>query len=91
MKEEYLKLKIALCDDQPSILAIQYNLIKQILNEMALSNYQMMTFSSAEDYLNTEETFDLLFLDIEMPAVDGFNLAGELKRRQTETKIIKGF
>ncbi|MDR1568718.1 MAG: LytTR family DNA-binding domain-containing protein [Streptococcaceae bacterium] len=81
-------LRIALCDDQLNVLQEQKNLIIDVLNQLSIQGTRISTFLSAIDFLDSSESFDLLFLDIEMPGIDGFNLADELKKRQIDTKII---
>ena len=41
-------------------------------------------FSCGEDYLASEELYDISFVDIEMPGVDGFETIAKMKKRNAD-------
>lgn len=86
-------LTIAICDDQRDF-AIK---IEQKLKELCplhipdYLNYQILpSFSSAKEVLHflSEHAIDLLFLDIEMPDMNGFSLAEQLKEQHPDILIV---
>ncbi len=80
-------MKIAICDDE--ILA--RNEIKY-----ALSNYfseklidvEIYDFDNGEDLLNSEINFDMAFLDVEMPMLDGIETGKVLKQKYPNNVVF---
>lgn len=83
-------IKIAICDDDKIILNYIYNQIKSITDKLG-KNMEIQTFLDGNKMLSdgTKETssFNILFLDIDMPIVTGFEIA-EVIRRFNENLII---
>lgn len=76
-----MKYKIAICDDEISDIHIL---------ERHLVNYQMMndvdfdisTYTSSSEFVakyNQQGLFDLLFLDVEMPEINGIEVAEKIR------------
>lgn len=82
-------LKIAVCDDEKFVYSKMENLINQYKKEHPFS-CETTYFSSGELLLASWEQgkFDLLFLDIEMPILDGIQTAQKLNVKQGDCKII---
>lgn len=83
-------IKIALCDDDPAVrdelLALLERYQAQRGRELAVT-----TFQSPLDLLNAmerETRFDVLLLDILMPGQNGMETAGEIRRFDSDVKII---
>ena len=80
-------MKIAICDDELSTR----NEIKY-----ALSNYfdeklidaAIYDYNNGEDLLNSEITFDMAFLDVEMPMLDGIETGKALKQKHPNIVIF---
>lgn len=51
-------------------------------------NYEIDTTTSPKAFLKNNFSYDLAFLDIEMPDLDGFKVAGELKNRNSKVVIF---
>ena len=85
-------MKIALCDDNPSELKkINDNIDAFLLSENLSDSSEIKTFLSADEVLRyTEQNgqFDLLFLDIVMPGMNGIELAKELRSNDRKSMII---
>ncbi|MFA6807613.1 MAG: LytTR family DNA-binding domain-containing protein [Eubacteriales bacterium] len=85
-------LQIALCDDNNSEL-LQ---LKQLLGEFTaahISNYiiQYHTFSNGFDLLSATEngiSYDIIILDVVMPVLSGINIATEIRKKDSISKII---
>ncbi len=80
-------LSIAVCDDivlECSQLARQ---IRQIASQ-AGCEIILREFYTGRELLQSAETFDLLFLDIKMPGLDGMELARLLRRREETCLLI---
>lgn len=81
-------LRIAVCDDEEKFLSVFSNSIEELIEkngyDMTLSSY-----SNVSLFLNEHESsaFDIVFLDIEMPELGGFQCV-ELLRKFNEDVII---
>ena len=82
-------LYIAACDDQPEVLdafiyIIKDNFAKRDINAVIkkFTDPTLMIKALENEY------FDLLFLDIEMPQLDGISLARELRKVGNKIDII---
>ncbi|MDN5341673.1 response regulator [Oceanotoga sp. DSM 15011] len=75
--------RILIVDDEDNLRL----LIKEELEE---AGYDVIDASSAKKALEIfkEEDIDLLCTDIEMPDMNGLELAGEIRKKYSETKII---
>ena len=72
--------RIAICDDEPAALAALARMLARELERAGLSA-DVAPFSGAEALHEAmrETPFDALFLDIDMPGMDGIALADELR------------
>lgn len=83
-----MELNIAVCDDSKAYGDIVKELIyKAMLNNNV--NYKISTFTSGIDLVqaNKENEFDIIFLDMEMPEIDGIE-TGLLIRKVSKNTII---
>lgn len=79
-----LNLVIAIVDDDDDVaLSLKY-----VLKSIGIDN--TITFSSAADFLNSDgiEQFDLIYTDLIMDDISGFDLIETLKQRRLETPIV---
>jgi DNA-binding response OmpR family regulator len=83
VKELGKNLRIAVVDDD---FVIQ-ELLRATFSEIGAT---LLPYSDGEDFLAVadNETFDLVFLDLLMPKINGFQVLDELKSRKVEHKII---
>jgi len=85
-------VKIALCDDNPSELnKINDRINAFLLGENLNNSSEIHPFLSADDLLRYTEQhgrFDLLFLDIVMPGMNGIELAKELRSKDRKSMIV---
>ncbi len=69
----------AICDDEPAVLDYLYT---HILNEFKRqgTDGHIDKFTSGKDFLNVNkvEPFDVVFLDIDMPEISGFDVAEKI-------------
>ena len=81
-------IRIALVDDNQRDLAVMQNYLRTALESGAFS----FTFDAFSDSLEFIESFngkyDIVFLDIEMPLLDGMELAKRLRRMGSDCCII---
>lgn len=80
-------LRVALCDDQEYILVQLKKMLQEILKEKGCQ-YIIEVFSSGEELISKNEYCDVVFLDIEMPGMDGIQVGEIIRQRNAECKII---
>lgn len=79
-------MKIAICDDNQDDI----NIIRTIINSHRFK-HQIIEFTSTLPFLNriySGEYFDLLFLDVQMPDSNGWEIAKELKQKKINVFIV---
>ncbi len=78
-------MKIAVCDDEPIIcqqiseLIIAYSPSEPVL---------IKTFTSGYALLNAEDSFDLVFLDIQLPDIDGLAVGEQLLSKDPDLILV---
>lgn len=80
-------LRVALCDDQEYILVQLKKMLQEILKKKGCQ-YIIEVFSSGEELISKNEYCDVVFLDIEMPGMDGIQVGEIIRQRNAECKII---
>lgn len=80
-------LKIALCDDESIIRTTSHAFITKQLEEQGILA-QVDCFESGQSLLASDTDYQLYFLDIDMPEMDGMTLAARIKERQPNALII---
>lgn len=80
------RIKVAIADDQPIILLGLQNVIKDgdrlILHGIYKNGKEIL------DGLDTDKLPDVLLLDIQMPGMDGIEVAGILSKKYPSVKIV---
>jgi two-component system LytT family response regulator len=81
-------MQIAICDDEEKYLYDLKVHIEEYFKEHFI-NAEIFTTTSPNKIIDSNITFDLAFLDIQMPEIDGITLAKKLKEKNN--KIILFF
>lgn len=83
------KIQIAVCDDESMILRVIAETIRDILKKKNRAG-EIETFSSPTSLLRAvdKRRYELLFLDIDMPELDGISVVKKLQEKQKESDII---
>jgi DNA-binding LytR/AlgR family response regulator len=79
-------LRIAICDDEEVDLCHNEAAIKKDLSRRGIPYSEICSFTSPEKLI--EDSFDLYFLDIEMPGSNGLETAKKLRLKGIETPIV---
>ena len=80
-------MRIAVCDDE-ELFRIEY---KSVLDKVLINaEYDIDTFSGGSSLYEAflKNPFDLVFLDIEMPGIDGITLAKRLRAVSENVQIV---
>lgn len=80
-------INIGICDDIKDVLLEMNSLVSNILTHLQV-DYNIHLFQSGEKLLKSSETFDVVFLDIEMPEMDGITTGELLHQKNQECKIV---
>lgn len=83
-------MRIAICDDDKIVLNNLKNLITKEVQTNNLYCEQVDTFTSGHKLLDeySKKSYDVIFLDIRMPSIDGFEIAAKLREISYTTFII---
>ncbi len=82
-------IRSAICDDEPTILDYLYTHISKEFKRQGTDTH-IDKFTSGRDFLNAHkaEPYDVVFLDIRMPDISGFDVATELRKLSEKVYII---
>ena len=78
---------IAICDDELIFVQKMKSIIKEYLDEIEVEG-KILSFTSGEKLLEEIEELNILFLDIEMPKMDGIEVGKRISRKFKNCKII---
>ncbi len=80
-------IKVAVCDDEESV---RYKL-KEYINDFFKEKNQSAVvndYESGSQLISDKEQYDVIFLDIEMPELNGIQTVQQLRKYDTKSKII---
>ncbi len=82
-------LRIAVCDDSPQFLQTAAELVNGWATQRNFP-VEINTYQNGDDLLeaNSASRFDIVFLDIIMPLLNGMDTARELRENDTVIRII---
>ena len=76
-------MRIAICDDEKNIRELIANkVVKQY------PDAEIIFFQSGEELLLSDESIDILFLDIQMSGMDGMETARELRKKDKSVILV---
>lgn len=82
-------IRIAVCDDEKIFIDIVSEILNDITSKMGL-NCKIDAYRSGELLLHrhSDQPYDVLFLDIDMPKTTGFDIARNIRNKSLKTFII---
>lgn len=84
-----MTLYIALCDDEVSDMTHEKELIEKVLPTVTTNiKWNIDEFISSEDMLNSDKTYNMVFLDVEMDGLNGIATAEALHKKSPSTLIF---
>lgn len=78
--------KIGIVENDEKDMALLKNAIEEYYSKNGDRDFNLVCFPSALSFLNDTDKFDVAFLDIMMPHMDGMELAKKI--RTTNNKMI---
>ena len=87
-EQERLNLRIAICDDESQICEVMRDKLQKYYSGEHI-NLSIQTFRSGKKVLESDlDQIDVLFLDVDMPEINGLKTAGEIRKRNKDMIII---
>lgn len=80
-------MKVLICDNEPDYLATLTDHVRRYMAERCIS-CEILSLTDPLLILKKNQNFDLAFLDIQMPGIDGISLAKELKKRNSRLALF---
>ena len=80
-------INILICDDDP-IIVKQINKLLKNWSKQHNCNFLIESKNSGDFALNQNYSYDIAFIDIELPGISGLKLAEELKKYNPDIIII---
>ncbi len=80
-------MKIAICEDEAFTIDILKSYISEYMTEKGIL-YQLSTFTTAEQFYNSAEDFDLILMDYSLPDSTGMEIAKRVRLTNQKTVII---
>ena len=77
-------MRIAICDDEQSERTLLMRYVQQYDTKLLVEEYE----SAVELLQNEKTTYDIIFMDIEMPSFNGFDAAVDLRKTNHPPLII---
>ena len=85
---EDIVLKIAVCDDVPEEIESITACVERLCKKHNI-RYEISAYRNAYDLINAyQKQFDVIFLDIEMPELNGMEAARLIRRTDKETLLV---
>ncbi len=81
-------MRILICDDDMLMIEQLKKLITGYFQERRINCPELICFSNGESLLADTKEKDILFLDIEMPGMNGIYIGNELKKRNKDIIIF---
>lgn len=77
-------IKIGICDDEKNIV----DRIESYINNYKDKTFNIITYNSGEELLKEKRYLDVIFLDIDMPKINGIETAKFIRKYDKNVKII---
>lgn len=81
-------IRLAVCDDEAFMRDELCRLVSQYMEERCLSSYKVTAFENGSSLLESQDSFDLVFLDIQMERPDGMETARRLREREEHSLLV---
>lgn len=83
-------MRIAICDDEEYILMVLEDYVNKY-SEKCKSSFTLAKFRNGEEFLNyfnSKRDIDIIFLDIQMPGINGIDVAHKIREMDSNIKIF---
>ena len=88
-----VRITVAMCDDEADCRKDIERMCKTFFREkknegFLIEKLDIQVYSSGKDLIESDNEFDILLLDIEMPEQDGISVKNYFERKRKQTRII---
>lgn len=80
-------MRILICDDEPLYLDMMQSHVEEYMRLHQIC-FTITAVTDPTDILNGDDVFDLAFLDVQMPRIDGITMARMLRRRNSKLALF---
>lgn len=87
MNSNIQRIRIGICDDRQEAILVLKKYIEDVMHKRK-EDWEIQSFSSGGELLQKIEELSIVFLDIEMPNLDGIETGREILKRNPDCKII---
>ena len=84
---KFRKLQIVVCDDKERACIELVNVINKVLEKQRISG-EVRYYISGLELLKEIDNFQLVFLDMDMPVMDGMKVGEEIETKNPDCRII---
>ena len=80
-------MRVLICDDDKQSISILRDYIIQFFKSIKVSSYEIICYTSGRDILNDNGDMDIVFLDVEMPEINGIRVGEKIKKKNKQSII----
>lgn len=81
-------MRVLICDDDKQSISILRDYIIQFFKSIKVSSYEIICYTSGRDILNDNGDMDIVFLDVEMPEINGIRVGEKIKKKNKQSIIF---
>ncbi|MGI6117483.1 MAG: LytR/AlgR family response regulator transcription factor [Bilifractor sp.] len=79
---------IGICDDQKISVMLLMEYLRDLRADLQNTNWKVLTFLSAAEMLKVVREINILFLDIDMPVMDGIEAGKQIAELNPDCRVI---
>lgn len=80
-------MKVLICDDEQKIIDEITGLINT-MNQLRMLSFELTAYNCGKDVLKNNEKYDIAFVDIEMPGINGLSVTKHLQKINSNVIIF---
>lgn len=81
-------MRILLCDDDPAVLQQMERLLRKFFQQIGAKPPEIALYTDGEKLIQSHDTGEIAFLDVEMPGLSGIYTGERLKKANPRIKIF---
>lgn len=81
-------MRILLCDDDPAVLQQMERLLRKFFQQIGAKPPEIALYTDGEKLIQSRDTGEIAFLDVEMPGLSGIYTGERLKKANPRIKIF---
>ena len=81
-------MRLAICDDEATVITLIKSYVLEYFQENEIPVPEIITFSDGESLIQDMSRIDIVFLDIQMPGLDGIHAGQQIAQRYPDSFIF---